>query len=190
MKRWILLGLGAFAIGFMSSVGIAAASGPEQDAASSLDTFSVVADEADRVSVSARFANGGGRPIIGREVSFFLDTGFLGRGRLTLGSDVTDEAGEAGIGYKPAWDGTQRLVVNLAGSQGYQGTKATIEFEVTGAKDLYHPEPKSLGPLRRWVPWVTGSIAVLVWAAMAGVMWHTVGGIKAEGHRMEFGERL
>jgi hypothetical protein len=189
MRFQVLLALGVITVGFASANGPVWAASPGQDGSPLLAAVSAAPDEEGWILISARFTTVDGHPVDGREVRFFLDTGFLGRGRLSLGSNSTDAAGEAGVRYIPNWDGTHRLTAIISPSDGKPGADSTITFEVSGARGPYHPEPPALQPLGRWTLVVAGLMVVVVWATMAVLLLRTVGGIWVAGRKADQAER-
>ena len=164
--------------------GTALADGSQQQAAPAvLVDATATPTEDGQVEVSMQFANAQGQAASGQEVSFFLETDFLGQSLVSLGSAATNASGKAQVRYLPTWNGTQRVLARLAGGQEYSASETTIEFDVAGTTSAYHAEPPALGMVRKWLPLVIGAVVLLVWATMALVVVRTTYGIMAAGQR-------
>lgn len=181
-SRWLsgLLTVGLATLLLGSGTALAAGSQPETAPVVLVDA-SVAPSENGQVDVSMQFANAQGQALNGQEVSFFLETDFLGQSLVSLGSAATNAAGKAQVRYLPTWDGTQRVVARLAGGQEYSASETAIEFDVAGSRSAYDAETPALGMIRVWLPPVIGAVVLLVWGTMALVTVSTTYGIMAAG---------
>lgn len=178
-KRSYLSVLMALGAALITGGGVALASGPQQGMEPTLVAASATAEEGGLVAVSVQFADADGQAYSGQEVSFFLQTDFLGQDQVLLAKGATDETGTARHSYAPTWDGTQRVVARLAETGGNQAMETTVIFDVSGLGNPYVPEPPALGRLRSWTPVIVGATVVMVWAVLAVVSIRTVRGIRA-----------
>lgn len=177
----LMAGVGVLLIG--SAISLAAS--PLQDSKPVIAAATVTPGQNGQVEVSIQYADAEGQAFRGLEVSFFLEADFLGQTRVFLGRTVTDATGTARTSYAPTWEGTQRVAARLTGGEAFQGTEATILFDVTGISNIYTPVPSVLDGLREWTPIGVGSVVLLVWAILAVVLVRTTYGIMEAGRRKD-----
>ncbi|MBF8267563.1 MAG: hypothetical protein HW388_1071 [Dehalococcoidia bacterium] len=191
-RSWLQIALiGAVGV-FLLETGVALAATPSPDTTSEVVAAAVAPDQDGQAVVSAQFATSEGTALSDQRVSFFLQSDFLGGPsqvsdprEVFLGSATTDEAGTAQVHYTPTWDGTQRVVARLVGSEVHTSAEVTVEFDVAASSSgiISTHELPVLGQVREWTPVIVGAVVVAFWTILALVFLHSSQVIMAAGHR-------
>ena len=118
-----------------------------------------------------------GAPVVDDAVRFSVDVEFLGSRRIMLGEVRTDVTGQAGLSYRPTWNGTHHLVAEALRTDG-TSVIATFTFEVEGVAP---PIPRDESALPFTGSWALPAGLLLVggvWLVLGFLLINTVIGIR------------
>lgn len=165
-----VLAAGAFVmVSFATLAPVAAAEPPPR--------LEVVAEQEDDGSWMLRATlMRGGLVQSGQTVEFLQQVDFFGERWVSLGTATTDAAGFASLLYSPTSNGVQHLIVRYQTSDG-RYESPTVEITVSGANPAIPEEAPVLPIMRVWAFPVATVVLLVVWLALAGILFSAVIGI-------------
>ncbi len=127
-----------------------------------------------QLTISATLTAPDGKPLGGREVSFYQRVDILGPREASLGTATTDSTGTASLAYQPAQAGKQTIGARYAGGEGFGKAEAAATIDVAQAAELYPAEPAPFGLVGEWLPYALGATVLAVWGVLLAVLVGTV----------------
>ncbi|MFA7249473.1 MAG: hypothetical protein WC273_07540 [Dehalococcoidia bacterium] len=156
---------------------------PAAPAATTLTVPPVAAPEPGKpVTLAAKLADKGGRPLGNQTVYFYVVPGVFGPdGMMVVGQATTDGTGTAQFPYRPTWVGDVQAVAMFAGAGDLAPAQARFTFASPGPVPVHRDQPFGLEIVRDWAPAVVIALVVAIWVTIIIVLARLAMAMRAGG---------